>query len=161
VVAVPYTYGPHIEIDQARNRQVAEIAETEYFQQLQRQAKELRNSVEESEFQLEAKVLRELHYLGDGWELPFSCCNPEMQPEAAKPLKLDLAFVDHCRQEFACRVSDRGYLLEKILAEQPDISSVQLVEALAAEILNPQQAVEFRQCLLADGVTISKALPVG
>jgi len=49
--------------------------------------------------------------------------------------------------------TDRGYLLEKILAEQPDISSVQLVEALAAEILNPQQAVEFRQCLLADGVT--------
>jgi len=58
--------------------------------------------------------------------------------------------------------TDRGYLLEKILAEQPDISSVQLVEALAAEILNPQQAVEFRQCLLADGVTtLSKALPVG
>lgn len=166
VVAVPtLLMEPHVEIDQVRRkRQTAEITETEYFQQLQRQAKELRNSVEtEPESQLEAKP-RVSTLLGKtAGNCSSRAVNPEMSPEAAKPHKLDLAFLDHCQQEFACCVGPIArYILEKTLAEHPDISPGQLVEALAAEFLNPQQAVEFRQCLLSDGVTTpSKSLPVG
>ena len=103
----------HIEIDTASlNRQVAEIEEMDYFQQLLKEAELLRNSVETNpEIQLQAKVL---------------------QPEAATPPKLNPAFLDRCRQELARRTGPIARsILEETLAEYPDISPAQLVEALA------------------------------
>ncbi len=65
----------HIEIDTASlERQVAEIEEMDYFQQLLKEAELLRNSIE---------------------------TNPEIQPKAATPPKLKPAFIDRCRQELA------------------------------------------------------------
>lgn len=96
------------------------------------QAQEFRNSVENPVSQPEQVV-----------------AVPKMQPEAVTPPKLSSAFLDRCQQEFArCMGPVAKYIIEETLAEHPDISPVQLVEALAAEIPNPQQANEFRQRLL-------------
>ena len=89
-------------------------------------------------YQSAQEVLVELHAV-----------NPETQPEAVTLPKLNPAFLDRCRQELARRMGPMAsYILEETLAEYPDISPVQLVLALAAEIPNPQQANEFRQLLL-------------
>lgn len=116
----------HIEIDTARkDRQVAEIAEMDYFQQLQKQAEELRNSVEAV--------------------MPSEAVNPEIQHQATTAGKLNQAFIDLCRHELALRMGPIAkYIIEETLAQHPGISLGQLVEDLAAEIPNPQQAQEFR-----------------
>ncbi|MBV8885978.1 MAG: hypothetical protein JO235_18560, partial [Chroococcidiopsidaceae cyanobacterium CP_BM_RX_35] len=63
--------------------------------------------------------------------------------------QLNSAFVERCRQELARIIGPIAkYVLAETLAQYPDISPVQLVEALVAEIPNPQQAIEFRQRLL-------------
>lgn len=142
----------HIEIDQARlERQVAEIEEMDYFQQLQRQAAELRNSVETDPApQLEAEVPQLSTLLGDtAGNLPSGAVNPEIQPEAATPPKLKPAFIDRCRQVLARRTRPMArHFLEETLTQHIDIFPAQVVEALGAEIPNPQPAVLFRQRLL-------------
>lgn len=122
-----------IEIDQTKKElQVAEIAETDYFQQLQREAKELRDSfTSDSETRLETEIPQ-----------------PSL-PEVTTASKLNPAFVERCRQELARIVGPIAkYILAETLAQHPDISPLQLVEALVAAIPNPQQAIEFRQRLL-------------
>ncbi|MBV9390175.1 MAG: serine/threonine protein kinase [Chroococcidiopsidaceae cyanobacterium CP_BM_ER_R8_30] len=118
-----------IEIDQTKKeRQVAEIAEADYFRQLQREAKELRDSfTTNSETRLNAEI-------------------PQLSlPEATTAPKLNPAFVDRCQQELARIMGPVArYILVEALAQQPDISPLQLVEALVAAIPNPQQAQKFR-----------------
>lgn len=81
--------------------------------------------------------------------LPSRVVNPDIQPQAATEPKLNPAFIDRCRQELSHHIGPIArYILEETLAEHPNLSAPQLVEALAAEIPNPQQAVEFRQRLL-------------
>ena len=80
--------------------------------------------------------------------LPSGAVNPESQLEPVTPPKLNPVFIDRCRQELALYIGPIArYILEEILAEHPNISAPQLVEALAAEIPNPQQAIKFRQRL--------------
>lgn len=147
---------PCLEIDQVKkNRQVAEIAETEYFQQLQRQAESLRNSAgTESVLQLEVELPKTSALVGGTTEnLPSRTVNLERHAKAALP-KLSPMFIDHCWQEFAyCVGPIAKYILDKTLAECPDISPVELVEALAAEISNSQQAQEFRNSVKTNVTT--------
>lgn len=139
----------HIEIDEDRkNRQVAEIEETEYFQKLLEQAKELRNSLEpESETQLEAES-PQLSTLPEETTVSGSSSNVDSgtQPEAEILPKLEPAFIDHCQQKLTRFIGSMAkWTLEEVLAQNPAASPQQLVEALAAEIPNPRKAEEFRK----------------
>ena len=59
------------------------------------------------------------------------------------------AFIELCQQELThCIGPMAKYILEEILFNRPDLSSKELIEAVAVEIPNPQQAAKFRQRLL-------------
>jgi serine/threonine-protein kinase len=158
VIAVPTPQMEfYIEIDQARkDRQVAEILETDYFQELQRQAEELRNSAEiDPAPQPEAEVPNASTLLGKtdpGW--PSGAVKPETHFLAATPPKLNPAFLENCRQELTHHLGPiASYILDETLDEHPNIHPTELVEALAAEIPNFQQAKEFRNSVNIDPET--------
>ncbi len=138
-----------IEIDEAsKNRQVAEIEQTDYFQQLQEQVELLRNDFAaepETQLQAEYPLLSALseETTVSGFE---SAVDSATELEAPIRSKLDPAFLDLCEKELArCIGRMASYLLNEVLADNPGISAQQLVEALAEEIPNPQQAQAFRK----------------
>ena len=58
-------------------------------------------------------------------------------------------FIELCRRELAVIIGPfANFIVEDTLAEYPQITSQQLIEILAAEIPNSQQAKEFKQLLL-------------
>ncbi len=144
----------YIEIDEDRkNRQVAEIEETEYFQKLLEQTEQFRNSPEtEFETQPEAEF-PQLSMLPEeiAESKSFSAVDSGTEPEAAILPKLDPAFVDRCQQKLTHYIGSMARLvLEEVLEENLAVSPQQLVEALAAEIPNPQKAQEFRKSVETD-----------
>jgi len=75
--------------------------------------------------------------------------SPKMQTEAAMPSQLNPGFINHCRQELARHLGPMAkYILEETIEQHPDISPAQLVEAISTEVLNTQQANDFRQSLI-------------
>lgn len=63
--------------------------------------------------------------------------------------KFTSEFIELCQQELTHSIGPMAkYILEEILLNAPDLSSKELIEAVAAEIPNPQQAAKFRQRLL-------------
>jgi hypothetical protein len=72
--------------------------------------------------------------------------------EANRPSRVppvDPAFVEQCQQKLTYYIGPiASYLIKKFLVSQPDSSAHQLVNALAAQIENPQQAQEFRDHLI-------------
>jgi serine/threonine-protein kinase len=144
----------YIEIDEDRkNRQVAEIEETDYFQQLLKQAEQFSSSFEtESETQLEAEF-PQLSTLPEETTASRSSSNVDSgtKPEAAILPKLNPAFVDRCQQKLTHYIGSMARLiLEEVLEQNPAASPQQLAEALAAEIPNPQKAQEFRKSVETD-----------
>ncbi len=88
VIAIPVPQMElHIEIDQDRKgRQIAEIEEMDFFQELQRQAEELRNSVEIDAAPLlaaEPQLSALLDETAGSWSI--GAVNPNIQPELATP----------------------------------------------------------------------------
>jgi serine/threonine-protein kinase len=141
----------HIEIDEDRkNRQVAEIEETDYFQQLLKQAEQFSNNFEtKSETQLKAEF-PQLSTLPEEIAASRSSSNIDSgtQPEAAILPKLDPAFIDRCQQKLTHYIGSMARLiLEEVLEQNPVASPQQLVEALVAEIPNPQKAQEFKKSI--------------
>ncbi|MBD0363229.1 MAG: serine/threonine protein kinase, partial [Coleofasciculus sp. C3-bin4] len=139
----------YIEIDEDRkNRQVAEIEETEYFQKLLEQTEQFRNSPEiEFETQPEAEF-PQLSMLPEEIAVSesSSAFDSETQPEAAVLPKLNPAFVDRFQQKLTHYIGSMARLiLEEVLEQNPAASPQQLVEALATEIPNLQKAQEFRK----------------
>jgi hypothetical protein len=68
------------------------------------------------------------------------------QPSPVTPI--DPAFIEQCQQQLTyCIGPIASYLIKKLLISEPEISAHQLVNALAAQIENPQQAQEFRDYL--------------
>ena len=62
---------------------------------------------------------------------------------------LNSAFIEFCQQEFANYIGPiAGFLIQQVLNQNPLISAQTLVEELAAEIPNPQQAIAFRRRVL-------------
>ncbi|MCG8368390.1 MAG: protein kinase [Pseudanabaenales cyanobacterium] len=69
--------------------------------------------------------------------------------ESAAPESIDPQFIEHCRQRLASYIGPMaGFLLDEVLADNPQIFPRQLVALLAAEIPNPKQAEEFQRQLL-------------
>lgn len=72
----------------------------------------------------------------------------KMQPDKQRVL-LNAAFIELCQQELAnCIGPIAGFLIQDILNKNPVISAQTLVEELAAQIPNPQQAIAFRHRVL-------------
>lgn len=71
------------------------------------------------------------------------------QPGTDQPSKFAAEFIELCQQELTHSIGPMAkYILEEILFNSPDLSSQEFIEAVAAEIPNPQQADKFRQRLL-------------
>lgn len=135
----------HIEIDQAKmERQIAEIEEMDFFQQLQKEVEELKNG-DSSAPEPQTEVLPASTPPGQ-----TTAVHHEF-PQAEKPPKLEPAFVDHCRRKLADYVGPMAnYIIEETLEQYPDISATQLLETLTAEIPNSQQAQQFRNSVATD-----------
>ena len=72
----------------------------------------------------------------------------EPLPEAEIPSSLNPEFLKRCQQELArCIGPFASFLIEDTLAEQPQIAPQKLIEMLAAEIPNPEQAKQFKEHL--------------
>ena len=81
--------------------------------------------------------------------LPTGQLGANPYSEAELGSKFDPEFIELCQQELTqCIGPMAKYILEEILFNTPDLSSKELIEAVAAEIPNPQQAAKFRQRLL-------------
>ena len=72
-----------------------------------------------------------------------------LPPEVEQGSQSTSEFIEFCQQELTHSIGPMAkYILEEILLSAPDLSSKELIEAVAAEIPNPQQAAKFRQRLL-------------
>ncbi len=72
---------------------------------------------------------------------------PSLKPETVS--SLNSGFLNRCQQELALCIGPFAcFLIEDTLAEQPQIAPQQLIEVLAAEIPNPEQAKQFKDNLL-------------
>ncbi|UBF25348.1 protein kinase [Kovacikia minuta CCNUW1] len=156
-----------IQIDQEkRRRQVAEIMEGGFFQELMEQADDLRDDFFDlSTFQEQADDFQDDFFEISGLReegafepqptmlVPRQTDSPEPptviapaasgQPQPAIPF--DSAFLEHCRQELAGFIGPMaGLILKNVLAEQAPSNPQQLVEALAAKIPGSPQAQMFR-----------------
>lgn len=70
-------------------------------------------------------------------------------PALASGSKVTAEFIELCQQELTqCIGPMAKYILEEILFNYPDVTAKELIEAVASEIPNPQQATKFRQRLL-------------
>lgn len=64
--------------------------------------------------------------------------------------KLDPGFINRCKQELAELIGPIASIIcQRTLTKNPEFSATELVEALAKQIPNPQQAIEFRKRLLS------------
>ncbi len=63
--------------------------------------------------------------------------------------QIDPTFLELCRQELLCKIGPFAiFIIEDTMARYPQITPQKLVEILAAEIPNAQQAKEFKERLL-------------
>ena len=140
-----------IEIDETdKNLQIAEIEETDYFKQLQAQADALRNErYAESEAESELQALSD--YAAsldtDTTASPERSLFERFQAEAPPEWsQFDAAFLEYCQQTLSHYVGVVATcILEDTIDDHPGISQEQLIEALASEIPDRQQAAEFKK----------------
>lgn len=136
-----------IEIDQARKeRQIAEIEEMDFFQQLQQQAEELRNS---SETQSVGDRVIETPAMEPPATPPAKPAAINSQNPTAAASPLDPAFIERCRQKLAVYIGPMAsFAIEEALEDNPNLSAPQLIELLVAEIPDSKAALEFRLHML-------------
>ena len=71
------------------------------------------------------------------------------QSRAETNSSVNSKFIDRCQEQLATHIGPfASFLIKDILADNPHIGPVQLVEKLASQIPNPQAAEEFKQALL-------------
>jgi serine/threonine-protein kinase len=188
-----------IEIDEnKRRRQVAEIVETDYFQELMQEAEGFRDDffeIEGLQSRVEPNDLIEsdetVFFDSNAIEQPTQLnlataasnteilSTPSIEPktEVANPtptevrtkviaapptnsqkasvnsqpeetVALDPAFLETCQQELTRFIGPMaGLIIKNVLSQQPQITRLQLVEALAARIPDPKQLREFKDCI--------------
>jgi serine/threonine-protein kinase len=69
-------------------------------------------------------------------------------PVPAPPNQIDPNFVRRCEQELSNFIGPMAtFVCQRTIKQNPAIAPTQLVETLAAQIPNPQQAIEFRRRL--------------
>ena len=139
-----------IQIDVAKkNRQVAEILETETFKRLEQRANKLRKRTRtppqpQSETQTPQRSTPSLEEIFSPSAYPSKVAS-QLHSQAETAAVLNPAFLERCRQELAdCIGPIASLILEDTLVQHPNLEPQQLVEALAAEIPNPQRAKDFR-----------------
>ena len=121
-----------------KEQEVSEIIESEEFKLLEQQANKLRQKREMSG----SKTVM----IPQSFEPVDVASEPEIKTETSNLLEPD--FLEHCRQELIRCIGPMGSLmLEDILDESPQLTPVELVEALVAEIPNTQRAEEFRKSI--------------
>ncbi|HEY9672758.1 MAG TPA: serine/threonine-protein kinase [Waterburya sp.] len=76
---------------------------------------------------------------------------PESHPQPASSPQLNPEFIKRCKQELArCIGPMASCILDDTLADNPNLSQEQLVEALAAQIPLAQKALEFRHSIIIE-----------
>lgn len=142
-----------IKIDKPKKeRDVAEIIESDF--KLLQQANKLEQKTQiTTESQFDAHTPQHtLSSMETAIAQPTSSVgvDPESQSKAETPVRLSLnpEFLEYCRQEFVYSVGPMGNIVFKeILAQSPDLTPQELVEALAAVIPDPQRTQEFKNCI--------------
>jgi hypothetical protein len=127
-------------IDTAKKeREVAEIVESDEFKLLEQQVSKFRN---QSETVIESGLepVRETNISGPNRVEVALKAQPGLQNTAGvNPL-----FVEHCQQELARCIGPLAHcIIEDILAESPHLTPQQLVEALATEISDSGRSQNF------------------
>lgn len=119
-----------------KEREVIEITESEEFKLLEQRANQLRKKKETS-----ADGKPKNSQFVESLEVD---CEPETKAKEHEIIQPD--FLEHCRQELICCMGPMAsIILEETLDQFPDLTPVQFVEALIAEIPNPQRAEDFRK----------------
>ncbi|MEG4594972.1 hypothetical protein QUB00_24650 [Microcoleus sp. F8_C2] len=128
-------------IDTAKKeREVAEIVESDEFKLLEQQVSKFKNP---SETALESglKPLQETNISGLPDRLEVAL---KLQSKSQKSAAVNPQFVEHCQQELARCIGPLAHcMIEDILAESPLLTPQQLVEALAAEISESGRSHNF------------------
>jgi serine/threonine protein kinase len=141
-----------IEIDETdKNQQLAEIEETDYFKELQAQADSLRNELySDAPCQTAAgHPDRAAAPMADAASPMFGHLPSDRGPQVAFS-HFDAGFLNRCQQSLSRYVGVVATcILEDTIEDNPTFSQSQLIEALAAEIPDRQQAAEFRQSWVA------------
>lgn len=119
-----------------KEREFIEITESEEFKLLEQRANQLRKK-RETYISESTKISRFVD------SLEF---NSQPQIKAEESNTLQSSFLEHCRQELIrCMGPMANIIIEETLAESSNLTAEQLVEALIAEIPNPQRAEDFRK----------------
>lgn len=138
-----------INIDHSRKeREVAEILESDDFKILEQQAHKFRkNNYISEDFQEEDIFWQSttLSEVSSNQTVEPPIIVPESQ---SQPIPINPEFLKHCQQELSrCIGPMANSLLEDTLTQFPHLSPEQLVEALALEIPNLQRAQVFRNSI--------------
>jgi serine/threonine protein kinase len=71
-------------------------------------------------------------------------------PNPVSSSELDPAFIKRCEQELSQLIGPfASFICQRTITQNPGISALQLVEALAQQIPHPKEAIEFRRRLLS------------
>lgn len=118
-------------IDTAKKeREVAEIVESDEFKLLEQQVSKFRN---------QSEIAIDSARSPDRLEVAL-----KPQHTSQKSARVNSQFLDYCRQELArCIGPLADCIIEDILADSPDLTPQQLVEALAAEIPDSRRSQDF------------------
>lgn len=139
-----------IHIDQVeKEREVAEIIESEEFKLLEQQILNLRKPTQNnSELQFEAQTPEDStpsRKTTIAQPVEPIVVAPELASKAKTTAPLDPEFLEHCQQELSRYVGQFArVILKNILTKFPQLAASQLIEKLAVEIPNPQRTQEFR-----------------
>ena len=126
-------------IDTAKKeREVAEIVESDEFKLLEQQVSKFRN-------QSETAILLRRANANDSARSPDRLeVALKSQSESQKSAAVNPQFLEHCQQELARCIGPLAHcMIENILAESPLLTPQQLVEALAAEISESGRSQNF------------------
>ena len=128
-------------IDTAKKeREVAEIVESDEFKLLEQQVSKFRNQSQTAIDSARSPV-RETNISGAPDRLEVALKHHKISEKSAR---VNPQFLDHCRQELArCIGPLADCIIEDILADSPDLTPQQLVEALAVEIPDSRRSQDF------------------
>lgn len=127
-------------IDTAKKeREVAEIVESDEFKLLEQQVSKFRNQSETTIDSGLEPVLKANISGPDRLEVAL-----KLQPISQNSAAVNPQFLEHCQQELARCIGPLAHcMIEDILADSPDLTPQQLVEALAAEISESGRSQNF------------------
>lgn len=145
-----------INIDKTKKeRDVAEILESDDFKLLEQQAHKFRKTDETTALKSEPETLEKSMTSQELISKQTPAIN-ELEPELKAAISSE--FLDHCQQELRrCIGPIANSLIEDTLTEFPQITPEQLVEILAAEITDTKRAQIFKSSIKIPAIELPKA----